>query len=182
MIAVCAAPGSAVADNVCKRGRPYVSGKEARVVVANEHLWGCVRGQKRAHVVAYPLDFGDWRHVTVAGSYAALEIAESSQECESRDIRVVDLRSGRMWTKLAEAGGEASCGGHPVSDLVLRSDGLVAFIAGRQVIRWSQSRKRKILLDESPKVAPTSLGFERGGLRWTVDGRREHADLPKRHG
>ena len=157
------------------------SGNQARIVVLNEHLWGCVKGQKRAFVVAHPADFGYWEHVTVAGTYAALELIESSQECESRDVRVVDLRTGRWWTRPArptEEGGP--CDGYPVSDLVLRSDGLVGFIAGGQVIRWSVNRKRNILLDSDPAVDPRSLAFDRGGVRWTAAGERRRAALPER--
>jgi len=181
VLAAWALPSAAHADHVCKSGKRYVSGSQAFVVVLNDHLWGCVRGQTQAFVVAYPVDFGGWNHVTVAGTYAALEISESSQECESRDVRLVNLRTGRTLTRPALAtNGAGPCDGAPVSDLVLRSDGLVAFIAAEQVIRWSLNRKLNVLLDGGPGVDPRSLTFVRGGLGWTNDGQRKRADLPKR--
>ena len=174
-------PSVARGDHVCERGEAVASGDRARVVFLDEHLWGCVEGRRRAFVVAHPADFGSWEHVTVAGTYAAIELIESSQECESRDVRVVDLRTGRSWTRPARSAEEGGpCDGHPVSDLVLRSDGLVAFIAGGQVIRWSVNRKRTILLDGGPAVDPRSLAFDRGGVRWTAAGERRRAALPRR--
>ncbi len=176
--ALLGAPPAAEANHVCTRGKSYAAGSVARVVAFEDHLWGCVEGQRRAHVVVYPFDFGAWRLGTVAGTFTALEVSESSQECESRVVRVADLRTGRRWTMEATSG-SAPCTGQVVSDLVLRSDGLIVFIAGQEVIQWSPRRDASLLLDAGPNVAPKSLSFDRGGVLWTVDGRRKRAELPK---
>ncbi len=174
-------PGGASADHVCDRGTTHVTGRQARLVVLDDHLWGCLRGHDRV-LVAHPADFGGWRMATLAGRYAAVELTDDSQECSSREVRVVDLRSGRDWTKSADAAGTTTCGGADVSDLVLRSDGLVAFIAGGEVLRWSADRAKVFRLDPGPKVEPRSLSFARGGLRWRTAGQVRQAALPGRRG
>ncbi len=144
------------------------------------HLWACRGRRERQTLIAAPSDFGDWANVKIAGPFVALSIHEESQECSSNLVRVVNTKTRARTTRPASAVHLGDlCSGNIVSDLVLRSDGLVAFIAGTSVVRWSADRRFTVGLEDDPQLDPRSLRFDAGGLAWTVAGNTRRARLPR---
>jgi len=179
------AHAASAATRACSRPS-VVNGAKARLVVKEGSLFGCVRVSRRAVLVTGPQDdYGYWRKPRLAGTFAALELV-LDYKCRTVDIQVTNLRTGVSRTFRAGSSSYVSSAhgcdnyGSPTTDMVLRSDGAIAFIAGDEVVRGTGGGKI-VILDRGPTVDPTSLGLTRSGLvTWWSDGRPRSAVLPWR--
>lgn len=177
------------AKRVCLR-HSVVKGAKARLVVKDHSLFGCVAGSRRGVRVTpfeynYPEDGATWSKARLAGTFAAVEL-EDAYKCVDFRILVVNLRTGGSRTYVAGSNVRTSdthgCNGYGsrTTDIALRSDGAVAFIAGSEVVRGAGDSDI-VTLERGPQIAPASLGLTRSGLvTWRSGAMSRSAVLPRR--
>ena len=200
LLLLAVAPAAADAAPVCGKrdGRTIAKTERTRVYVSQDEAWGCYAGQR-------PFDLGNWdpvddessinyatvRHVRLSGRYVgfASECYCGSSAYVDFLIHVVDLKARRT-IRLVSTGRRAPGaprngvrGIGPATDLVLKSNGAVAWIAGDhstepdtlQVHRCDARGCARLSVGSA--IAPRSLFLTRGRIGWSDAGRTESSDL-----
>jgi hypothetical protein len=146
--------------------------------------YGCLLTAKRPHrfvVLDFPMGF---EHITIAGRFVAYAAYSdcAADYCNPNAVMVHDLKTGRR--TFAEGSRVAVAN---VSDLVLRSDGSVAWIEtsfddngsilqGFDVVAGGPGRA-PVVLDSGADVAPGSLALAGRTVYWTRAGEAHSASL-----
>lgn len=195
-VAAAAPTDAPAAPDRCK-GQQVARGAQAVVfsvrIDDGSQLRACLRADGRPMILAG----GDvsregssiWRNPVVAGRYVAYERLVD-EKCPSLVVEIVDLRRRRVVSQVA-AGSSTyvsdvhGCqgGGSPTTALVLRSDGLAAFVVEREdvtheVVR-SAGRDRMVRLARDEELEPGFLRVTRTEVQWFSGGEVRRAPVPR---
>ena len=160
-------------------------------------IFGCAYGGRRSYSLGGPTNFdaeggGGRAHYTLAGVILASE-SVSVQEFPAPGrpkletyVEVENLRTGRVLHKVPTGtNGPSSIGLGPVTSLVLKSDGAVAWIAQNNPIGdpatfyevHAVDTTGERTLASGAEIAPGSLALAGSTLYWTQDGSPMSATL-----